>query len=294
MIKVSVVIPFYKYVNWLMEAVESVLQQDYSNIEIIVVNDGSPEDVSEFLEKYGKKIIYERKVNGGAATARNRGIELASGEYIAFLDSDDIWCPSKISVQIELMERYKAVWSYCDYSTFGNGQEKKYSMTNAGNVIFQRYYSPHIATPCVVIRKNYLDQHPECYFHPQLRYGQDVYMWLTINAFTPILAIPQELVKVRIRGTNAARRAKVQLQARSNIWKCRKQNKELLIDKYNISYLFKAASELCTFGNVMVNSISRMIKNEKVVEFISRCFFVTPWMLFKIDRIFDKRKRKNV
>src|SRR5690554_2836035 len=98
--KVSVIIPFYNGVEWLCEAVQSVLDQTYKNFEIIVVNDGSPEDVSGLLSKYGNKIIYRYKENGCAATARNLAMEIATGEYLAFLDSDDLWLPAKTEKQI--------------------------------------------------------------------------------------------------------------------------------------------------------------------------------------------------
>ena len=94
--EVSAVIPFYRNVGWLCEAVESVLAQDLGDVEIIVVNDGSPEDVSELLDRFGGRIRYFEKENGGAASARNAGLEQARGKYIAFLDSDDLWTPEKL------------------------------------------------------------------------------------------------------------------------------------------------------------------------------------------------------
>ena len=78
---VSVVIPFYSNVQWLFEAVDSVLKQDYVDYEIIVVNDGAEENIRGFLDKYGDKIKYFHKENGGAASARNFGIRNASGEF---------------------------------------------------------------------------------------------------------------------------------------------------------------------------------------------------------------------
>jgi len=290
MLKISVVIPFYERVDWLAEAVESVLQQEYSHIEIIVINDGSPEDVSEFLQRYGDKIRYEKKENGGPSTARNRGIEMATGDYIAFLDSDDIWLPNKLSVQVSAMVAHDATWSYCGYSTFGVGNSKKYDMTNENCANMQRYCVPYIATPCVMIRREYLDKHPECRFNPKLRYGQDVYMWLTMNADKSILAIPENMVKVRMRGTNAAKRARVQLQARGSIWKFRKLEKDKLIKKFNISLLFAGASELCIFGSFIVTKMSQVIKSEEILEFVSKIFFVLPWFIFKVDRLISKRK----
>ena len=87
--EVSVIIPFYAGVDWLSEAVDSVLLQTFKDYEIIVVNDGSPENMTEFLTQYSNKIKYIKKENGGPSTARNVGIDAAIGKYIAFLDSDD-------------------------------------------------------------------------------------------------------------------------------------------------------------------------------------------------------------
>lgn len=291
--KVSIVIPFYEHVEWLMEAVESVLSQDYLNKEVIVINDGSKEDVTEFLATYGASIIYEKKENGGPSTARNRGIELATGKYIAFLDSDDLWLPYKLTTQVKYMEKYNAIWSYCGYSTFGVGKEKTVTVSENKCVEWQRYYQPIIATPCVMILKDYLDKNDECRFNPSLRYGQDIYMWLMLNANNCILAIPDVLVKVRIRGGNAARRAFVQLQARSNIWKCRKKNKEMLIDKFDVTLLFMLASELCTLGNAIISRCAKIIKNPHIIEFMSKVLFVVPWAMFKIDRKRNVRVKKE-
>ena len=79
---VSVIIPFYSHIEWLYEAIESVLNQTYPIHEIILVNDGSKEDMTEFLAKYGDKITYVYQENAGPAAARNNGIRRATGDYI--------------------------------------------------------------------------------------------------------------------------------------------------------------------------------------------------------------------
>ena len=113
--KVSVIIPFYNGIHWLCEAVESALNQTYSNIEIIIVNDGSTEDITEFLKKFGDSIVYAYQKNQGAASARNYGIKLANGDYIAFLDADDIWLPTKLEKQIFFIEEIGAMWCHTNY-----------------------------------------------------------------------------------------------------------------------------------------------------------------------------------
>lgn len=106
MIKVSAVIPVYNRTDTLKDAVESVLFQDFPRIEIIVVDDGSKTDLTNPLAPYMNNIRFIRlEQNCGVSRARNEGIKAAQGEFVAFLDSDDVWLPFKISHQLELMEK---------------------------------------------------------------------------------------------------------------------------------------------------------------------------------------------
>ena len=89
--KVSVIIPFYKGTDWLIEALDSVFLQNYPNIEILVINDGSPEELHAVEEKYLNRVIWINQQNSGPAAARNAGIDAATGKYVALLDADDIW-----------------------------------------------------------------------------------------------------------------------------------------------------------------------------------------------------------
>ena len=91
---VSAIIPTYNNASLVQEAVESVLKQTYTPVECIVVDDGSTDDTLHRLEKFGSKITIVRQAHQGPAVARNAGIRLAHGDYIAFLDSDDLWTVS--------------------------------------------------------------------------------------------------------------------------------------------------------------------------------------------------------
>ena len=98
--KISVIIPVYKVEKYLKRCVESVVNQTYKNIEIILVNDGSPDKCGEICDKYARidsriKVIH--KENGGLSSARNAGLDIASGDYIMFVDSDD-WI-SEVSLE---------------------------------------------------------------------------------------------------------------------------------------------------------------------------------------------------
>ena len=98
--RVSVVIPTYNYGHFVTEAVQSALTQTYPNLEVIVVDDGSNDDTAERLRQFGNQIIYIYQQNKGLSSARNAGIRRATGEWVAFLDADDVWHAEKIAKQL--------------------------------------------------------------------------------------------------------------------------------------------------------------------------------------------------
>jgi glycosyltransferase involved in cell wall biosynthesis len=103
---VSIVIPTYNRAELVCQTIENVFQQTYSNFELIVIDDGSTDQTQSRLRQYGDRIRVFTQDNAGPAVARNRGIELARGEIIAFQDSDDLWKPVKLERQIALLEHF--------------------------------------------------------------------------------------------------------------------------------------------------------------------------------------------
>jgi hypothetical protein len=138
---VSIIIPCFNRADIVGETIESVLAQSYDRFEVIVIDDGSTDNTREVVARYADpRIRYFYKANGGLSAARNSGLEAARGEFIAFLDSDDVWRPWKLRAQMEIFSRYPEVglvWS--DMSTF----------IAAGEVLAERhlreYYSAYAA-----------------------------------------------------------------------------------------------------------------------------------------------------
>jgi len=119
--QVSVIIPTYNCARYLPEAIDSVLAQTYRDFEIIVVDDGSTDDTPDVLARYGEAILVIRQPNQGRGAARNAGILAARGQYIAFLDADDLWLPRKLEKQMALFEERSEIgWVYSDYRYFGD------------------------------------------------------------------------------------------------------------------------------------------------------------------------------
>ena len=97
---VSVIIPVYNCEGYLSEAIESVLNQTYDLIEVIVVDDGSTDASASIAKQFAPSVRYEYQPNSGLAAARNRGVDLAQGDFLAFLDSDDVWTLGKLKLQM--------------------------------------------------------------------------------------------------------------------------------------------------------------------------------------------------
>lgn len=115
--RVSVIIPAYNPGALVIDAIESVLAQTFQNFEIIVIDDASTDATYEQLRVYGDRIRYVRQNHSGPAVARNRGVLLSCGQYIAFLDADDIWMPEKLEKQLPLLEQVpKNVLVYSDFN----------------------------------------------------------------------------------------------------------------------------------------------------------------------------------
>ncbi len=120
---VSVVMPTYKHEDYVLQALDSVFAQTFTDYEVIVINDGSPDGTAEILKPLAAagRIRYFEQANAGQAAARNRGIAEAKGEFIAFLDDDDLWPPDKLEWQVREMEAHpEAALVYGIMETFGS------------------------------------------------------------------------------------------------------------------------------------------------------------------------------
>ena len=145
MVKISVVIPVFNKGFILNETLNSVLQQTFTNFEIIIINDGSTDNSLEVLSKFNDlRIHVYSQENKGAAAARNLGIEKSSGEFIAFLDADDYWFPNHLEELIKLEKQYPNCGCYCS----------RYQIKNTKNSILNPTFK-NISSEFVGIVENY-------------------------------------------------------------------------------------------------------------------------------------------
>ena len=132
---ISLIIPVYKVEKYLEKCIQSLINQTYENLQIILVDDGSPDNCGKICDEYAKKdhrIEVIHKSNGGLSDARNKGLEIAKGEYIGFVDSDDYIEADMYEVLYNLLKQYNADVSICNFYTVSQG---KISIKNADNGI---------------------------------------------------------------------------------------------------------------------------------------------------------------
>lgn len=102
---VSVIIPTHNRGEWIADAIASVLSQTYERVELIVVDDGSTDDTAERVQAFGAAVTYWRQAHAGVSVARNRGVAASHGEFVAFLDSDDMWQAEKVAAQVAWLQQ---------------------------------------------------------------------------------------------------------------------------------------------------------------------------------------------
>lgn len=179
---VSVIIPVFNSSEFISETIRSVTYQTYKNIEIIVVDDFSVDNSKELVESLSKEYsnihLVPLQKNSGVAVARNTGINVARGQYIAFLDSDDLWKPNKIQSQIEYMNTVGAAFSFTGIEMIDEFGNIKKSMRKVKKEINYKFLlrNTMIATSTVVIDRNRVEK----FQMPLMRSGQDYATWLMI------------------------------------------------------------------------------------------------------------------
>jgi len=135
---VSIVIPCYNGETFVGEAIQSALDQTYQNVGVIVIDDGSTDGSLEVIRSFGDAIRWETGPNRGACAARNRGVELACGELIQFLDADDLLLPQKLERQVEFALKSAPALTFCDYDilhTWGERQQRRLKFVDEDSVV---------------------------------------------------------------------------------------------------------------------------------------------------------------
>lgn len=219
-IKVSVIIPFFNREDLLLRAIKSVQSQTHSNLEIILVDDASTEPLDKLnnlLKKDKRIILLKNNENKGPAASRNFGISKASGEYVAFLDSDDEFLSNKIEKQLFQVLLTNAVISHTSYIRRYKKVDKIVDVGKLGGFMIPEIItSCRIATPTVMIRTSYLKE-KALKFREDIRIGEDTCFWIEILRNEQLLGLEEPLTIVNVGNSSAAYDKEKNIEGLANI-----------------------------------------------------------------------------
>jgi len=275
---VSILINNYNYGRFLTEAINSALNQTYSNIEVIVVDDGSTDNSHQIIESYQDKIIPIIKPNGGQASAFNTGFAASRGEIICFLDSDDIFLPEKVQEIVNVFAEHEDIgWCFHILSFFGDNQHKfepnkdvwdskKYDLrsTVTKGKISGKLPQINLATSIMCLRRELLKQilpMPET-----IRITSDDYIKYTALGLTPGFILLKELALQRIHNSNAytlrTDKDKQKLSAKINILSAywMKKNFPEIMSKFS-NNIFAVAISVYLLNGGVESASKEMVKS---------------------------------
>jgi glycosyltransferase involved in cell wall biosynthesis len=199
--EVAVVIPSYNCASFLASALDSVLRQTYRDFRIFVIDDGSIDATGEVMRLYSDRSVCLRQPHAGAAAARNRGISISSSPYIAFLDADDLWLPTKLERQVHLLSTRPDVGLVCsDFSISGARENigsyfERVRVPADGRMFEHLVRECFVSTSCVVVRRRAIEE--VGLFEESLAVSEDFNLWLRIASRWNVAVAREVLVAVR-------------------------------------------------------------------------------------------------
>lgn len=206
---ISVIIPVYNCDRYLSEAIKSVLNQTYKSLEIIIVDDGSTDKSAEIAKSFGDVIRYEFQSNSGLGATRNKGVELAKGDYLTFLDADDLWTENKLQLQIEAFNHNATL-----DMVFGNVQQfispELLEELKAKIDLSLEFFKGYLAGTMMIKKESF---NRVGYFSNNWELGEFIDWYLKAQEKKlQTLILPEILLKRRIHDTNMGIKKKDKLQ----------------------------------------------------------------------------------
>lgn len=242
---VSVITPVYNVASVIERTLDSMLMQNYKDLEIVLVDDCSKDNSAEIIAKYTAKypniVYHKQEKNGGAAVARNMALNLAKGRYVAFLDSDDLWCEGKIEKQLSFMKENDAAICCTAMDCIDENDKPLNSVREVHENISYKFLLKNtmIATSTVMIDRNKIGD----FQMPLRRGGQDYATWLMLmRNGTDCWGLNEVLSHYRVMSNSLS----------SNKWKSIKQVWQIQTQDEGICKLFAAFNVCCFIVNAFV------------------------------------------
>lgn len=208
--QVSVIIPVYNGEKYIAQALDSVFAQTFRDFEIIVIDDGSTDRTESILRQYGDKIVYLKNDHGGPASSRNLGISVARGDFIAFLDADDIWLPTKLERQVAFAALHPDFGiittdaATFDHTGITEASAAAHKYIPSGHVLKELLFDNWIGTSCAMVRHECFKSVGTFDQEAFVR-GEDWVMWMRIAALYPVYFLNEVLIHYRVHSQSYSR-----------------------------------------------------------------------------------------
>ena len=276
---VSVIIPVYNRKDMISDAVESVLSQTYKDLEVVVIDDGSTDNTVEEIKKIkDPRIVLLKAEHKGPYHARNMGIKKSKGDFIAFLDSDDMWLPEKLEKQMKQFEKNKEVFLvFTDRFVFRD-KNNDYSLENDVKTEEKKILNSHykellkmnyIVTSSVVVKRQVFDDLG--FFIEEKRGDLDYNMWLRVARKYKISYISEPLVLYKVH---------------------EKRMTEKRLDRINDKkYVYEIEEKWCNENNLKEEiAIINKAKSEDLKEYFMNAFFTSRNRKKSFDMLMKSKK----
>lgn len=243
LLRVSVIIPTFNRAPVLSRAIDSALGQKDCFVEIIVIDDGSTDNTADIINSYGDKVVYRYKDNGGASSARNAGIDIATGDYIAFLDSDDFFSnANKLKLQANFLKHNNNYGM--SYSSVNFIEKDQVYLQDYSNRNFSGHIHPElllirnniIFTPTVMVRKDVFIK-SGC-FDDKMNFCEDIDLWRRVAKSYKVHQFKEIFTTVNIRSNE------IYSILNAVKWRNRLYSKAIKEDNLGIIFIIKLYLEL--------------------------------------------------
>ncbi len=228
----SVITPTYNRAQFIVSAIESVLAQTFHQFELIIVDDGSMDNTESLVAPFANKdprVRYIKQENKGRSTARNVGIEAAKGEYICFLDSDDLWRNKHLKIlQATIIQHADPALYYGGltwwFESENREQEVEYQPRSQFESDVEFVIANEFAPDCVCVHRTILDKHK---FNPQLFINEDLELWARIAAENQVLPVESNTALLRVHPGNTMTSEKDSVSPRIEVFELQLNNPQL-------------------------------------------------------------------
>ncbi|MGR8931563.1 MAG: glycosyltransferase family 2 protein [Gammaproteobacteria bacterium] len=261
--KISAIIPAYNSASFITDAIASIRAQTAPVDEIIIIDDGSTDNTEQIVANLTNSIVYYKQTNQGPSAARNKGIEIAKGDWIAFLDADDQWTIEKIRRQQQILATYPSLHLIAgdmaeiavDDTILVDSVLAKHHLLDSFNALggkpipnaLSRLIEKNfIPTGTVLAKRSTLLE--AGLFNTEIRFGEDLELWAKIAAKYPIACLPEVLMLRRQHGNNATQASEKMLQDLTKVMESIRKNTRTQLLNQDVDPVQMVAGSYWTLG----------------------------------------------